>query len=87
MAALADSIGKVYARISRPWVTLGIVVAADEAGVRSVTSSPTITSGTGVPTAAEPNGSIYMRTNGTDGDDSLYMRIAAAWVALQCETA
>jgi hypothetical protein len=85
--ALADSIGKVYARISRPWVTLGIVVAADEAGVRSVTTSPTITSGTGAPSATEPNGSVYMRTNGTNGDDSLYMRIGGAWVALKCETA
>lgn len=46
-------------------------------------SVPTITSGTGAPAATtEPNGSVYLRTNGSSGADSIYMRIAGAWVAL-----
>lgn len=46
----------------------------------------TLTFGTGAPSSTPPNGSVYLRTDGTDGDDSLYMRIAGAWVAMQCET-
>lgn len=45
-----------------------------------------VSAGAGAPTEAATNGSLYLRTNGTDGDDSLYMRIAGAWVALQAET-
>ncbi len=37
-------------------------------------TSPTITSGTAVPTAAEPNGSIYLKTDG-----GLYKRQGSAW--------
>ena len=40
-------------------------------------AAPTITAGSGVPDAAEPNGSIYCRTNGT-----IYLRQADAWSAL-----
>jgi hypothetical protein len=68
-------------------------IAAVGLGVRSTATAadadvPTLTSGAGAPAAtSEPNGSIYMRTNGTNGDDSLYMRIAGAWVAMKCQTA
>ena len=47
----------------------------------------TVTFGTGAPSSTPPNGSLYFRTDGTDGDDSLYMRIAGAWKAMLCETA
>jgi len=66
-------------------------IAATSIGVRQGVSQsanpdgsvPTITSGTGVPSATtEPNGSVYLRTDGTAGTDSIYMRIAGAWVAL-----
>jgi len=63
---------------------VGVVVLSTAR--ESVITAPLITSGTGAPTAADPNGSLYLRTDGSDGDDSLYMRIAGAWVALQCET-
>lgn len=45
------------------------------AAVSTIATSPTITAGTGVPTAAEPNGSVYHRTNG-----QFYLRVAGAWV-------
>jgi hypothetical protein len=41
---------------------------------------PKITAGSGAPTAADPNGSVYMRTDGTAGT-SLYRRVSGAWVA------
>ncbi len=51
-----------------------------------IASTPTITSGTGAPAGSSPNGSIYLRTNGLNGDESLYMRIGGVWVALQGQT-
>ena len=45
-------------------------------------STPTITSGSGVPSASEPNGSIYLRTDASDADTAIYARISAAWVAI-----
>lgn len=67
-------------------------LAAVGLGVRPAATTadadvPTVTSGTGAPSAAEPNGSLYMRTNGSNGDDSLYMRIGGSWVAMKCQTA
>ncbi len=41
-----------------------------------------LSAGTGAPTEAATNGSLYLRTDGTDGTDSVYVRIAGAWVAL-----
>jgi len=43
--------------------------------------TPQILSGAGAPSAAVADGSIYMRTDGTNATDSLYQRIAGAWVA------
>lgn len=64
-------------------VGLGVRPAATTADA----SVPLVTSGAGAPTATDPNGSIYLRTDGSNGDDSLYMRIGAAWVAMKCQTA
>jgi hypothetical protein len=47
---------------------------------KDVDTSPTITSGSGAPSAAEPNGSIYLRTDGTNAT-TLYVRAAGAWTA------
>jgi hypothetical protein len=44
----------------------------------AIATSPTVTSGSGAPTAAEPNGSIYLRTNGAAAS-TLYARISGAW--------
>lgn len=44
-------------------------------------TDPTISAGTGVPTLAEPNGSVWQRTDGTVGA-SFYQRVAGAWKAL-----
>lgn len=44
-------------------------------------SGPTITSGTGAPATSPPNGSIFLRTDGT-GTTGVYTRQAGAWSAL-----
>jgi hypothetical protein len=43
-------------------------------------AGPTWSSGTGVPAAALPNGSIYSRTDGSTGT-TMYFRVNGAWVA------
>lgn len=48
--------------------------------------SPTVTSGSGAPTATEPNGSIYLRTNGASADEAIYARIGGSWVAMKGAT-
>jgi hypothetical protein len=49
----------------------------------AVASSPTITAGNGAPTAAEPNGSIYIRCDG-GVTTTVYVRVSGAWVAIPC---
>jgi hypothetical protein len=58
---------------------VGLVIKGNPGG--SLTASPTITTGVGVPSASEPNGSIYMRVDGTAGN-TIYARAAGAWSAL-----
>lgn len=53
----------------------------------SIANSPTVTAGSGAPTSSPPNGSIYLRTDGSNGDDSLFMMIGSSWVAIKGQTA
>lgn len=48
--------------------------------------APTVTSGAGAPTITEPNGSIYLRTNGANADEAIYARIGGSWVAMKGAT-
>jgi hypothetical protein len=43
---------------------------------------PTVTSGTGVPASTPANGSIYLRTDGSDGATGVYVREGGTWFAL-----
>ena len=47
----------------------------------AVATSPTVTSGSGAPSASEPNGSVYLRTNGASAN-TRYLRIGGAWVSV-----
>ena len=58
------------------------VVIWTSANAEDVATSPTITSGSGAPTAVEPNGSIYLRTNATNADDAIYAMIGSSWTAI-----
>ena len=44
-----------------------------------IATSPTLTGGSGAPSATEPNGSVYLRTNGSSAS-TLYVRVSGAWV-------
>ena len=43
-------------------------------------TTATFTSGTGAPSAGEPNGSVYLRTDGA-ASTTLYIRHTGAWLA------
>ncbi len=64
-----DAVGAAFRKLT-------IWTAATEA---TVATSPTITSGSGAPSASEPNGSVYLRTNGSSAS-TLYVRAGGAWV-------
>jgi len=63
---------------------VGYIVKALPADLPS--AAPTVTSGAGVPSATEPNGSIYLRTDGANADQAIYARISGAWVAMKGAT-
>jgi len=56
--------------------------------VRAVTHTigtsggPVITSGTGAPTASDPNGSVWLRSDGTGASDAVYSRQGGAWYSV-----
>ena len=66
-----DALGVAFRKLT-------IWTAATEA---TVATSPTVTSGSGAPSASEPNGSVYMRTGGAAAT-TLYLRVSGAWVAV-----
>ena len=59
-------------------VGVGVRTSATEDDARS----PTITAGAGAPSAAEPNGSVYLRTDASTAAESVYSRIGGSWVAI-----
>jgi ribosomal protein L2 len=74
--------------MSSPYFDVDAPVGCNKVIVRaSATSKPTVSSGTGVPATTEPNGSMFLRTDATNGDDAIYMRVAGAWVAILGQTA
>jgi hypothetical protein len=76
-------------RVVVGWPTESIVsdlyvtgkVAVSLLNGETLATSCTLSSGTGVPGAAEPNGSLYMRRDGAAGT-SLYIRTSGAWVGI-----
>lgn len=56
----------------------GIIIKA--LATDSDATSANISSGTGAPTAAEPDGSVYLRKDGAAAT-TFYVRAAGAWVA------
>ena len=72
-------------RYRKPVASVGVGVRTSATEADS--STPTITAGSGAPSATEANGSIYLRTNATNGDDAIYARIGGAWVVIKGHTA
>ena len=67
-------------RYRKPIAALGLGVR--QAATTVDTSVPTITSGTGVPSSTEPNGSVFMRTDASGAAAALYMMIGSSWTAI-----
>ena len=66
-----------------PWVFNKIIVWTSK-NAKDVGASPTVTSGSGAPTASEPKGSFYLRTGGTGGSQVAYLATDAVgtWEAV-----
>lgn len=65
----------------RPDGKFRFVQVGPTAGIELGASGPTITTGTGAPSHSAPNGSVYLRTDGT-ASTTLYVRAAGSWSAL-----
>jgi len=44
-----------------------------------VANDPTISAGAGAPTATEPNGSLFLRTNAASAGEAVYGRLGGGW--------
>lgn len=66
-----DTVGAAFRKLT-VWTS-----AAESA----ISTSPTVTSGSGAPSASEPNGSLYLRTGGAAAT-TMYLRVSGAWVAV-----
>ena len=72
---------KFVNRLRKPTAAVGLGVRSRATQIDS--EVPTITSGTGAPSATTaPNGSMYLRTNAGTADLAIYMRIGGSWVAI-----
>lgn len=70
---------------SQAILTSGNITGAVVTSTKNVVNGaggPSLSAGSGLPAAAEPNGSLYARTDGTGVTDALYTRQAGAWLAL-----
>lgn len=72
---LLTALGQALAYVA-PHAFRVLAVMTDEDSATFATW-PTITAGSAAPTEAQPNGSIYFRTNGT-----IYVMIASTWTAV-----
>ena len=67
-------------RYRKPVASVGVGVRTS--ATEDDASSPTLTAGAGAPSAAEPNGSVYLRTDASTAAESVYSRIGGSWVAI-----
>lgn len=63
----------IYENLRRALVGVGIIIKP--AAGTALDASPSISAGTGVASTSEPNGSLYLRTNG-----DITQRISGGWV-------
>ncbi len=80
-ATLITRAGRLAARYLKPIGAPAYAIWTDGGSRVAASDAPTLTAGTGAPTEAAPDGSVYLRTDGVDATDSMYQRIAGAWVA------
>ncbi len=75
---------RLYQKLKRSMGVFGLIIRTAATSV--LTADPSVSAGSGVPSEAEPNGSVFLRTGGTAGA-SLYQRVGGAWKAFADQTA
>jgi hypothetical protein len=73
-----------FLKLRKALAAPGLIIAS-ALGV-DFSTQPTLSSGAGAPASTEPNGSVYLRNNGTV-TTTLYVRVSGAWVAVPCTDA
>lgn len=68
-------------RHKRVLACLAVGLSVDGSERYQAADLPTISAGTGAPTEALPDASIYLREDAAGLDDFLYCRIGGAWLA------
>lgn len=86
-ATLIQRLAGVASRFRKPVAATALALFADGDERQLVTAAPVISSGSGAPTEAATNGSLYLRTDGANADESLYQRVGGAWVPIFGQTA
>ena len=81
-ATLITRLGGVAQKFLKPLAVTALALSPDGSNRYNVTTAPTVSSGSGVPTEASPDGSVYFRIDASAGTDFVYARISGAWVAL-----
>ena len=81
-ATLISRVGAVAATFRKATIHKVIGLAIDGSARQSATTAPTISAGTGVPTEASPNGSIYTRTDASGAAAAIYAMIGGTWTAI-----
>lgn len=78
----------VYSRARQfaRWVYAGVGFIVRGSATSDPSTDPSISSGSGAPTEAEPDGSVYFRKDGSV-TTTLYVRVSSAWVAVPCTDA
>lgn len=84
MSDLIANAGEAQPTFKRAVAAAGVANTSDG---DTADLAPNWTTGSGVPSSSQPDGSLYTRKDATDGDDFLYGRVAGAWVPILGETA
>lgn len=81
---MAQYVSKFVNRLRKPLRAVGFGVASST--TQQDSAVPTITSGTGAPTATAPDGSVYLRTDPQGPTSSIYFWGGGAWRAVLIPT-
>lgn len=81
-ASIITRVGGLASKFLKPIAATALGLSPDGSSRFTGLTAIVVSAGAGAPTEAATDGSLYLRTDGTNGTDSIYMRISGAWVAL-----
>lgn len=79
---MATNVSLFASRLRKAFAAVGLGVRSS--ATQPDSTVPLITSGTGAPSAADPDGSIYLRRDGASAT-TVYVRVGGAWTAVAAD--